>query len=397
MLIIKRFVIFFIVLLITPILSANDITETDINLRLRALEKKSGSNLFSYDLELKKDVSRSITLQENLTEQLTRFETRLASLEFQFINSLSNSTSSTEQNVMKVEYEKKMKVLHNDFVNKLKVSLNTQNNMIATMKYANDKALGGAENFVYWLLYLFTFILTAVGVFITWRDIQSGKKIISIDEKLIEAERSSKSSEESARKSEEYTRSIEELKNGSAKKIEKNVDEVKQLHLEMNMLHQETISLHQVIDFRENYRRYINGETKGQSILEELTKSATDIINFIKGFENSNSYNNSANISNIASLLGVIYVRRFMLHDAYNSFLLSKETNVKNIKDRDYNLACVSSLLYIQSNRSSKVYFEQALKSYLEVSVDKKYLELLINDPDFSELVKEIETAVSNK
>jgi len=395
MYIIKRFIIFFVVVFITPLLSATESTEID--LRLKALEKKSGANLFSYDLELKKDVARSITLQENLTEQLTRFDTRLANLEFQFINSLSNSTSHIKQNTIKVEYEKKIEELRKNLVTKLKMSLDTQNKMISTMKYANDKALGGAENFVTWLLYFFTFIISAAGVLITWRDIQSGKKIVTIDDKLKEAEESSKSSEESSKKALEYTHSIVELKNGSAQKIEKNVKEVKQLHKEMNALHQETISLHQVIDFRENYRRYIHEETKGKSILEELTKTAIDIIKFIQGFENSNSFNNSANISNIASLLGVIYFKRFMLHDAYNAFLLSKETNVKNLKDRDYNLACTSAQLYIQSNRESNLYFEQALKSYLEVMDDEEYLDILRGDPDFTELVEEIDKAISNK
>ena len=318
-----------------------------------------------------------------MREQLDRFEARLAKIETQLLSSWGNVTS--EERIQSKILDKKITQLKAEFLLLFESSVKIQDSVINSTKNSHQQAIDSAVNFVYWLIYTATAIIALGGVIITWKGIESNRIIQTAADE-------SKKAEAAAKKALDYAKETKSTISEANNVVQNNIQDVQKLHKEMTSLHLETKTLHQLMDFRENYRRHRAKEIRESKEEEALIKQASEIINEIKALDES--FDNNANISYLASILGVLYYFKNMLSEAYSAFSLSKETNVKNLIDRPYNLACVTAKLYLASNKQVKEYFEISLNNYKELDKDKKYQEILRDDKDFKGIITEIDDAL---
>lgn len=343
--------------------------------KVDALEGKLNSNAFSYDINLRAEVSASLTKQKMLLEQLKMFEMRLLEIESRTYNNLKSNSSQAP-----INYNESIKSLREEFQLLFKSSNDFQSIALADVKSSTERAIGSAEHFVYWLIYSFTAIFALAGVYATWKgskvaqDSNEAKQKVSNLDKLV-----SDVSEKAKNAEKEY--------DGLDSKVSKNIEELEEIKEDFIEMREELKSMHALMDFRENFQKYMTNESKSEA--KNIISIGTSLLSKIEKLEDT--FDNKANTSYVASVLGYLFYKLGDYLNSYKYFLLSKEVNVKNLLDRYHNVACLAAKLYIDSGKKDKQYLSEARKNYMELTKYSDELSALREDEYFEQIIDEME------
>jgi hypothetical protein len=372
-----------------------------INYRIDSLTEKLEQGVFTYDIELRKEVVVSLERQKFLLSQLGRYEERLLNVE-----KLSGKENNPLIEQLREELEVKLIQIQALQKSTIDTIIITQQNSLDSAIYSSDKALSSSQHFTYWLIYSFAALTTLFGSMAAWYGVKANKNYHN----TLEVAKASK--DEVDKTLDEVDKTLgdaKDIKNDNAglkKELTKTISEIRSLHQEMK-------SINGVMDFRENYRILILKVTdkenpdKGLLLSTPLIHEAGVLLDDLEKLrinyerDNKNTSNHVikkqaldeilANISYISYARGVLYFLTNEVEKSYSSFKTAKKHNVRNFTDRPHNLACVAAALYIKSGKKNKEFLNEVILNYRELMKNQDVIKKLRKEKDIEFILDEIE------
>ena len=361
-------------------LSAKETTNENLINRIETLESKLNSNAFSYDINLRAKVAESLSQQKLFLVQLERYEERLLFIEKEFF---SISKKCCEKKSSK-EFEEELKRLEKDYKELYRISEEANKNSLNAITTSNSNtvesiktSLSTTSNIIYWVLGIFSALLTFASVAATIYGIYSNKKLNNIS-------RTSEGAKSISTEAVENANKIKELYNSIKEEIAQNIDG-------MTLMHTDITLIHQYMDFKENYARLVehNFDTKfeAERLVVDGKKLLTSLQDYYKQHESDETL---ANISYVASLIGVTLHCTTQYEEALEYFELSIETNIKKRADRLYNLVCCASQLFRKSNCQDLRYLNMVVSGFEQLAENQRLIEKLKGDSDLEETIDHV-------
>ena len=369
----------FVVLLTLSFSGSVDAKENGIELIIERVDKLEGmlnSNAFSYDINLRSEVSESLTKQKMLLELLKLMENRLIELE--------KRTSNSPTPINEKELKEAIKDLREEFKLLFSTNISIQKSTIeniessldknfATIKLSTDNAIASSDNIVYWVIYTFSALFVLFGAIASWKGNQ-------ISESSSEALTKVKIAASKMDNVINQAASAEEKYDGINEVVENNIIELNRITKESINIHAEINVLHEITDLRNFYNDYLTLEEKKTS----YDRIIIDASKLIKRLEELNdTFSKKANLSYVASILGNLYYIKDEFEKSYEFFELSLQNNVKDRPDRHHNIACLASILYERSGGGEESYLSVGRDNYYKLSGQPFELEKLESDKDF--------------
>lgn len=353
-------VFLFFLLFSTSVFSFSDIEE-----RMREVEKKLDSNAFSYDINLRARVAESLAQQDMLLEQVKGIELRLNSLEKAAYGAsknggVSDAFLSQELEKLREEYRllyQNAQATHHEVLGAYN---QTKSDTVASFQ----STLKTTSDMVYWVLGIFAGVTGLLSIFATVYGISSNRKLNKISKV------SSETKSESERISTLYAKMKEE--------VEGNIESIK-------VTQEELMSIHDLIDLRENYQKLVDEDFSSKSATRRCLDDAKDTYNDLLELNCDNSTNiHRANISYLASIIGVMLHVLGEYEEAHIFFTKAVNFNVRNRPDRFYNLACGAARLYEKSTEEK--YINEVIMCIEKLSPNQDMKDKLMEDPDLEKI-----------